>query len=312
MLQNDNSPMFVIYITTGVLIIDGGWPRSRFLDLGVVRSMIIAISTTPPRKRASRKPALAHLARLPNLLRARTTGCTEVWSRPKWKGNLGSFSHHPRTEKRSGPRSIRMTALWWSRIPWQGRMTAYEDLCQSFAKTGSISHPRPCASETVRRSVTMLTEVTTEASTMKATQSTVISMRLPAASGRRLKRLANRHGWTPSDASARLVEEGLRRSEFAFIDFRDSVIGRQAYVQGSSLAIWEVILLCRGYKNDLQAVAKHLHWPLAKVQAALNYAVAFADEINEALAENEAASFTSIKRMLPQAVEFVAGKAARR
>ena len=147
---------------------------------------------------------------------------------------------------------------------------------------------------------------------MKATQSTVISMRLPAASGRRLKRLANRHGWTPSDASARLVEEGLRRSEFAFIDFRDSIIGRQAYVQGSSLAVWEVILLCRGYMNNLQKVAKHLHWPLAKVQAALNYAVAFADEINEALAENEAASFTSIKRMLPQAVEFVAGKAARR
>ena len=61
-----------------------------------------------------------------------------------------------------------------------------------------------------------------------ATNSIVISMRLPAASGARLKRLAGRHGWTPSDASARLVEEGLRRSEFAFIDFRDSSAGRQA------------------------------------------------------------------------------------
>lgn len=147
---------------------------------------------------------------------------------------------------------------------------------------------------------------------MKASQSTVISMRLPAASGSRLKRLANRHGWTPSDASARLVEEGLRRSEFAFIDFRDSAAGRQAYVQGSSLAVWEVILLYRGYKNDLQAVAKHLEWPLARVQAAINYAEAFADEINEALSENEAAGFTTIMRMLPQAVEFVAGKLTRR
>ena len=60
---------------------------------------------------------------------------------------------------------------------------------------------------------------------MSATQSTVISMRLPAESGKRLKRMARRHGWTPSDASARLVEEGLRRSEFAFIDFRDSAAG---------------------------------------------------------------------------------------
>src|SRR5271157_3118696 len=57
---------------------------------------------------------------------------------------------------------------------------------------------------------------------MRATNSTVISMRLPAESGKRLKRMANRHGWTASDASARLVEEGLRRAEFAFIDFRDS------------------------------------------------------------------------------------------
>ncbi|HXM66272.1 MAG TPA: hypothetical protein VN911_06035 [Candidatus Acidoferrum sp.] len=50
---------------------------------------------------------------------------------------------------------------------------------------------------------------------MRSTHSMVISMRLPAESGNRLKRMANRHGWTPSDASARLVREGLRRSEFA-------------------------------------------------------------------------------------------------
>jgi uncharacterized protein (DUF433 family) len=146
---------------------------------------------------------------------------------------------------------------------------------------------------------------------MKAVQSTVISMRLPAASGVRLKRMANRHGWTPSDASARLVEEGLRRSEFAFIDFRDSVVGRQAYIQGSSLAVWEVILLVRSYNNDAEPVAKHLNWPKAKVLAAVNYAEAFADEIDEALAENDTATFTSIRRVLPQASEFIARKSAK-
>src|SRR6185312_15408842 len=102
---------------------------------------------------------------------------------------------------------------------------------------------------------------------VKPARSMVLSMRLPVESGRRLKRIAKRHGWTPSDASARLVEEGLRRSEFAFLDFRDSAIGRQAYIQGSSLAVWEVMLLVHSYKNDLQAVARHLHWPKAKVQA---------------------------------------------
>src|SRR5271156_5735608 len=147
---------------------------------------------------------------------------------------------------------------------------------------------------------------------MRATRSVVISMRLPAESGKRLKRMANRHGWTPSDASARLVEEGLRRTEFAFIDFRDSPVGRQAYIQGSSLAVWEILLLIKSYKSDLKGVAKHLRWPQARVQAAVNYAEAFQDEIHAALAENAATDFTALKRMLPQAAEFVARKTAKR
>jgi hypothetical protein len=133
-------------------------------------------------------------------------------------------------------------------------------------------------------------------------------MRLPAASSQRLKRMAKRHGWTPSDASARLVEEGLRRSEFAFIDFRDSETGRQACVQGSSLAVWEIMLLVRSYRSDLKAVAKHLRWPLSKVQAAVNYAEGFPEEIEEALTENSATDLQVIQRMLPQAIEFSAEK----
>lgn len=139
---------------------------------------------------------------------------------------------------------------------------------------------------------------------MKSNRSTVISMRLPAESGTRLKRMASRHGWTASDASARLVEEGLRRSEFAFVDFRDSAAGRQAYIQGSSLAVWEVMLIVQSYKGDVAAAAEHLKWPEAKTQAAMNYARAFPDEIDGALADNDAMDFEALKRMLPQATEF--------
>ena len=145
-----------------------------------------------------------------------------------------------------------------------------------------------------------------------AVNSLVISMRLPASSGRRLKRLAHRHGWTPSDTSARLVEEGLRRSEFAFIDFRDSPIGRQAYIQGSSLAIWEVVMVARDYNQNVSAVAKHFRWPEAKVQAALSYAQAFPDEIQAALIENESMNFEALSRMLPQAKEFVISRRGKR
>ena len=143
---------------------------------------------------------------------------------------------------------------------------------------------------------------------MRPTRPVVISMRLPAESGNRLKRMANQHGWTSSDASARLVEEGLRRSEFGFIDFRDSRAGRQAYLQGSTLAVWEVLLLVQSYRGDVAAVAKHLKWPEAKVRAAVNYAEAFPEEIAGALSENATMDFQKLKRMLPQATEFVSGR----
>src|SRR5437764_13874188 len=109
---------------------------------------------------------------------------------------------------------------------------------------------------------------------MKQSRTMVLSMRLPVESGKRLKRIANRHGWTASDASARLVEEGLRRSEFAFIDFRDSPVGRQAYIQGHTLAVWEIMLLLRSYKNNALMAARHLEWPKTKVQAAIHSAMA--------------------------------------
>jgi uncharacterized protein (DUF433 family) len=143
---------------------------------------------------------------------------------------------------------------------------------------------------------------------MKTSRSMVISMRLPVSSGRRLRRMADRHGWTSSDASARLVEEGLRRSEFAFIDFRDSSAGRQACIQGSSLAVWEVMMLARHYQKSAAKVAAHLGWPEAKVQAAFNYAEAFPEEVNNATAENDAADFRSLSRLLPQAKEFIVGE----
>ena len=145
----------------------------------------------------------------------------------------------------------------------------------------------------------------------KVTRSIVLSMRLPPESGKRLKRMANRHGWTPSDASARLIEEGLRRSEFAFIDFRDSSAGRQAYIQGSTLAVWEIMLVVRSYKGNVSAVAKHLSWPEAKVRAAVNYAEVFPEEIEEATSENDSTDFETLKRMLSQATEFITNKPTR-
>ena len=125
-------------------------------------------------------------------------------------------------------------------------------------------------------------------------------------SSERLKKLAQRFGWTPSDTSARLVEEGLRRSEFAYLDFRNSSLGRMAYVQGSSLAVWEIASVAHSYGNEVAATAKHLSWPEDKVKAALNYAKAYPEEINSVIAQNEAADFDALSKMLPMIEQFIA------
>ena len=53
-------------------------------------------------------------------------------------------------------------------------------------------------------------------------------------------------------------------SEYALIDFRDSVVGRQAYMQGSSLAVWEVMMIARlrrgcGERREAFAMAGSAH-----------------------------------------------------
>ena len=136
--------------------------------------------------------------------------------------------------------------------------------------------------------------------------SQVVSLRLQENQMERLRRLARRLGRTPSETSALLVEEALREAEFGFITFRNSPLGRQAYVQGHNLAVWEVVLVARSYGLDATKTAQHLNWPVHLAQAALNYAAAFPQEIENALADNEALDFETLCRMLPQAQRFEA------
>lgn len=93
-------------------------------------------------------------------------------------------------------------------------------------------------------------------------------------------------------------------AEHPQIDFRDSMAGRHAYVKGSGLAVWEVAMVARDYDDDAERVAQHLQWPITRVQAALNYMRAYPDEINTALADNDAVDVDALKRLLPQVQRF--------
>ena len=134
--------------------------------------------------------------------------------------------------------------------------------------------------------------------------SRVISIRLHDSQAERLGRLARRLGRSQAETGALLIEEALRMSECAFIDFRDSFVGRQAYLQGSSLAVWEVIMILRAYDGDDEKAAEHLQWPAYRVEAAASYAAAFPEEIDAAIDDNESYNAEKVRRMLPQTRVF--------
>ena len=130
--------------------------------------------------------------------------------------------------------------------------------------------------------------------------SKVVSTRLSTETEARLQRLARRLGKTPSETGAMLIEESLRETEFAYIEFRNSPVGRQAYMKNSNLAVWQVIMLAGELNDDINAIVQHLQKSIAWVRAAFNYYEAYSNDINLAIEDNLAIDYTSIKRLLPQ------------
>jgi hypothetical protein len=129
-------------------------------------------------------------------------------------------------------------------------------------------------------------------------------MRLQESQIKRLQRFARLTGSSPSEAAAVLIEEGLRRMEFAFVDFRQSSRGREAFLQGSSLAVWEIVMIAKSYQMDVESTADHLECAPVRVQAALNYYRAVPSEIDAALEDNASYDFDKVSRMLPQVTQF--------
>lgn len=134
--------------------------------------------------------------------------------------------------------------------------------------------------------------------------STVVSLRLPPDQAERLRRMARRLGRSASEIGAELVGEGLRRADFAFIEFRDSGAGRQAHIQGTRLAVWQAISVLRSFEGDVPKAAAHLRWPEAKMHAAAAYTKAFPDEIEEAIRDNASVDFEELSQVLPGIQRF--------
>ena len=88
----------------------------------------------------------------------------------------------------------------------------------------------------------------------------------------------------PRTLGSRYIVEGLRRDRFSGIDFRDTALGRTAFLAGSRLPVWMVVEVIREHGGSVPKAARHFDRPAWQIQAALEYAQAFPEEIESALA----------------------------
>ena len=128
-----------------------------------------------------------------------------------------------------------------------------------------------------------------------------IFVELPANQAEALDQVAASSHRTPGATAALLVDEALRHERFPQVEFRNSVVGRQAYVVGSNLAVWEVVMIAECYAMDSDLTASHLAWAPSRVSGILAYAGAFPEEVRVALAENRSVTEERVRLMLPNA-----------
>jgi uncharacterized protein (DUF433 family) len=105
-----------------------------------------------------------------------------------------------------------------------------------------------------------------------------VSGRVPARYERLVARQARAAKTSKSDLVAQYVIEKSVETEFPGISFRDALAGREAYLTGHRVAVWDVVAV----HSETKSVAKtadHFGWPRVLVTRALAYARAFPEEI---------------------------------
>jgi len=106
-----------------------------------------------------------------------------------------------------------------------------------------------------------------------------VSGRVPARYERLVAKQARSARTSKSDLVARYVIEKSLETEYPGISFRDSLSGREAYLTGHRVAVWEVLDVHQETKS-IARTADHFPWPRVLVKRALAYARAFPEEIS--------------------------------
>ena len=127
-----------------------------------------------------------------------------------------------------------------------------------------------------------------------------LSIRVPSETRRWLERFAKKRG-SAGMAATRILEEARRREEFPAVEFRDTPLGRVAFVQGTRVqAAFVHAQVIDNPHLSAADLAQSFAWPQWKAAGVLAYLEAFPDECRTEWEDlEEAASATALKRLLP-------------
>lgn len=103
--------------------------------------------------------------------------------------------------------------------------------------------------------------------------------RLPEEVSEELRRFAERRRISPSAAATQLLDEALRMEKFPGVSFRWTAIGREPFVTGTGMMVWEVYHVWLDHKRNVMNVLKNYpHLKSSQVKAAVAYAKEFLKE----------------------------------
>lgn len=126
-----------------------------------------------------------------------------------------------------------------------------------------------------------------------------VTLRLTKPEKADLEAAATLTGQPPGTLAALYVKEGVKRSRFPVIEFRDGAPGRVAYVTGTRWPIWMVVDLVKDLGGTTAKAAKRLEKPEPVVKMAIAYAKAYPEEISASLALHAHRDFEGLKAISP-------------
>lgn len=108
----------------------------------------------------------------------------------------------------------------------------------------------------------------------------VQSCRIDEENAALLSRQAKRRHLEVSTLSSLYLKEKALEEEYPGVGFRDSIGGREAFVLGHRVAVWEVLDVY-GEAKTVAKTAQHFRWPPALVRSALAFAKEFMAEVKQ-------------------------------